>query len=93
MATSENTLIYILHVPELEPEESTVIRIYPVIQNDTVIKDYPQFVIKQTKLLLTTSKPESYVQLNAYTKEFKDSCIYPLIMGNETHCLLGRNHQ
>lgn len=91
MATSDNTLLYILHVPELEPEESTIIRIYPVIQNDTVIKDYPQFVIKQSKKLLTTSKPENYVQLSTYTKEFKDLCIYPLIMGNEPHCLMERN--
>lgn len=91
IATSENTLLYILHVPELEPEESTIIRIHPVNQNDTIIKDYPQFVIKQNKRLFTTSKPENYAQLSLHTEEFHDSCVYALIMGNEPHCLMERN--
>lgn len=91
MVANTNTLLYILHVPELEPEEGTILRIYPVNQNDTVIKNYPQFIIKQNKQLLTTSKPENYVQLHIYTKEFKDSCIHPLIMGNEPHCVMESN--
>lgn len=93
IATSENDLLYILHVPELMSEESEIIRIYPVIQNDTIIKDYPQLVIKQNKHLFTTTKPENYVQLNTYIKEFKDSCIQPLIMGNHPNCLMERNKE
>lgn len=93
MATSDNTLLYILHVPELDSEESTTIRIYPIAQNDTIITNYPQFVIKQGKQLLTTTKPDSFVQLYSDIKEFKDSCIYPLIMGKEAHCIMERNEQ
>lgn len=93
MATSENTLLYILHVPELEKEESTIIRIFPLSQNNTVIKTYPQFLIKQLKQLFTTSKPEDYVQLHSYIKEFEDSCIYPLIMGTESQCIMEINEK
>lgn len=91
IVTSQNTLLYILHVPELEQEESTIFRIYPVNQNDTIIKDYPQFVIKQNRKLYTTSKPDDYVQLNSYINEFKDSCIHALIMGTEPHCVMERS--
>ena len=87
IATSENTLLYILHVPELEREESIIIRIYPLNQNNTVIQTYPQFIIKHGKQLFTTSNPEDYVQMHSYIKEFKDSCVYPLIMGAEPHCI------
>ncbi|XP_058820500.1 uncharacterized protein LOC131682778 [Topomyia yanbarensis] len=88
LVMNENTLLYILHVPELEKEKSTIIRIYPLNKNGTVIKSYPQFLIKQAKRLFTTSKPEEYVQLQSYIREFNDSCIHPLIMGTEPLCLM-----
>lgn len=91
MATSENTLLYILHVPELETEESTIMRIHPLSQNDSIIKTYPQFLIKQAKQLFTTAKPDDYVQRHSFIKEFKDLCIYPLIMGTEPQCLMEIN--
>lgn len=93
IATSANTLLYILHVPELEPEESTITRIYPANHNNTIIKEYPAFIIKQGKKLFTTSTPENYVQLSSHIKEFNDSCVYPLIMGNIPQCIMERNEE
>lgn len=40
MVTSDKTLLYILHVPELEQEESTVIRIYPTV--DPTLETFPE---------------------------------------------------
>lgn len=86
VVTSRDTLLYILHVPQLEVEESAIIRIYPLPSNNLIIKEYPTFIIKQGKQLWTTSKPENYVQLSAYIRRYEDSCIVPLIMGTTTHC-------
>lgn len=86
IVTSKDTLLYILHVPQLETEESTIIRIFPLTNNNLSIKDYPSFIIKHGKQLWTTSKPEEYVQLTTFIRSYEDSCIYPLIMGTKTDC-------
>lgn len=93
IATSRDTLLYILHVPQLEVEESTIIRIYPLINNNLIIKDFPIFVIKQGRRLWTTSRPEDYVQLSSYIRRYDDSCIFPLIMGTESHCITEFNNE
>lgn len=93
MAISKDTLLYILHVPQLENEESAVIRIYPLTNNNSTIEDYPMIVIKHGSQLWTTSKPEDYVQLSTFTRRYEDSCIYPLIMGRTTHCSTKFNNE
>uniref|UniRef100_A0A1W7R678 Retrovirus-related env polyprotein from transposon gypsy n=1 Tax=Aedes albopictus TaxID=7160 RepID=A0A1W7R678_AEDAL len=86
IATSKDTLLYIIHVPQLETDESMIIRIFPLTINNSIIEDYPTFVIKHGKQLWTTSKPEDYVQLSTFIRKYEDLCILPLIRGTTTHC-------
>lgn len=87
IAVSRNTLLYILHVPQLETEEADTIEIFPLNNNDLVIKDYPSYLIKKRKTLYTTNKPTEYVQRHAFINEFSDNCIQPLILGLKAHCI------
>lgn len=86
IAVSKDTLLYILHVPQLEPEEADIIQIFPLNNDNVVIKNYPNYLIKLRKTLYISDKPSEYVQRHAFIKEFTDSCIQPLIWGTHAHC-------
>ena len=86
IAVKEGDLLYILHVPELENATSTIVRIYPLIVNNQMIKSYPSHIIRRGPKLFETDKPEDFVQRSFHTKEFEDKCIRPLILGKQSHC-------
>lgn len=86
IVVSKDTLLYILHVPQLEPEEADVVRIFPLNIDNNVIKDYPTHLVKYKRKLFTTTKPTEYVQQHKFIKEFSDNCIQPLIRGTRAHC-------
>lgn len=87
IAVSKNTLLYILHIPQLEPEEANIVKIFPLNNNNHVIKEYPNYLIKNKYTLFTTTKPAEYVQRHAFIKEFSDNCIEPLMLGNNAQCI------
>lgn len=85
-AVSQQTLLYILHVPRLDNETSSVIQVHPMVHKNQIIYDYPEYVIKSDNILYTTGNPNEFVQKAAYLKEVHDTCIYPLIFGRESSC-------
>lgn len=87
IAVNKETLLYILKVPELQKEESRVIQIFPLNHNNSIIKDYPKFLLQHKRILYTTTHPEEYVQQYSFINRFTDDCIYPLVMGTSSHCV------
>lgn len=87
IAANKDTLLYILHVPQLQERESDIIRIFSLNNNNSAIKDHPSYIIKHGKEIFTTIKPEDYVQRSFFIQKFEDECIYPLINGKQSHCI------
>lgn len=87
IAVNPKTLLYILKVPELQKEESKIMQVVALNHNNSVINEYPNYLLRHRKTLFTTTNPEEYVQKSTYTKAFTDSCIFPLVMGTESHCI------
>lgn len=87
IATSKDTLLYILHVPQLQERESDIIRIFALNNNNSVIKNHPIYLIKHGKELFTTIKPEDYIQRNTFIEKFQDDCIHPIMNGKQGHCI------
>lgn len=83
---SDDTLLYILQLPQLEKGESKVIRILPLIIEDTVIKSYPEFLVKNRRQLFTTTNPDEFVQRSSFIEKFNDACIAPLVLGTRSRC-------
>lgn len=92
IAVNENTLLYILRVPQLEKEESTVLQIHPLNINNSMIKHYPTHLIKSKNGLFTTSKPDEYIQQSKYTSKYSDKCISNLIFGRKGYCTTRRDN-
>ncbi|XP_055643753.1 uncharacterized protein LOC129779966 [Toxorhynchites rutilus septentrionalis] len=86
IATSENTLLYITRIPQLEQEEGTVIRIIPLNQGGKIITNHPDFVIKLGKNVYTTSKPDEYIQQSSFLNRYTDICINPMLAGKKSQC-------
>ena len=86
VALGKNTLLYILGVPKLQKTEATILEIHPLTNNDSIINDYPKYVIKDHKNLYTTSQPDNYVQRDEFIKPFVDDCIHPIVMGTDSQC-------
>ncbi|XP_055610635.1 uncharacterized protein LOC129757436 [Uranotaenia lowii] len=86
IATTQDTLLYILQVPQLSPKESSIFRLFPLNNFNTVIKNCPNYIIKHGKELFLTTEPLQYVQQSSFIQPFSDECILPMIMGTKTHC-------
>lgn len=86
VAVRNGDLLYILNVPHLENSTSTIIRIFPLIVDNQVIKSYPSHIIRHGLKLFTTDKPEDFVQKSSYITEFEDDCIHPVIYGKRSRC-------
>lgn len=86
IAVNKETLLYILQIPELHKEESKVIQLFPLNNNNSIIKNYPRFLVKHKNTLYTTTEPSSYVQKSSIITKFTDDCILPIIMGSSSHC-------
>lgn len=85
-AVSQETLLYILHVPRLDNKTSSVIQLYPLVHKDQIIYNYPEYIIKTGDTLYATNNPSQFVQKASYLKAVNDACIYPLIFGKESEC-------
>lgn len=86
IAVNEETLLFILEIPKLEEEMSASTMIIPLTVNETIIKEYPQHIIKTKQKIFTTVNPKSFVQRYSEIKEFDDQCIKPLVMGTKSTC-------
>lgn len=79
-------LLYILHVPQLENSTSTIIRVYPLIVDNQIIKSYPSHVIRHRSKLFVTDNPKDIVQKSANIKELEDECLKQIILGKHSRC-------
>lgn len=86
IAVNKETLLYILQVPELQKEESKVIQLFHLNNNNSIIKNYPKYLVKHKNNLYTTTQPNAYVQQDSFLIKFTDNCIYPIIMGSPSDC-------
>lgn len=93
IAVNGETLLYILRVPELEKDESTIFQIHPLNNNNSMIKHYPRNLIKSRNSLFTTNKPDEYVQHISYIRKYSDSCISKLILGTKSFCTTIRENK
>lgn len=93
IAINEETLLFILEVPKLEDEVSITAMIVPLTVCGTIIREYPQHIIKTKQKIFTTINHNSFVQKYAEIKEFEDGCIKPLIMGTKGTCNVTANSE
>ena len=82
----EDHLLYLLEIPQMEPDISSVLSINPLINNGQVIVKLPKYIVKSKNKLFVTSAPTKYVQQFDDLLEFNDSCIQPIIIGKSSHC-------
>ena len=86
IAISNDQMLYILHIPLLENATSTIMKVYPLINDNQIIYKYPETIVKNHNTLYTTIKPEDFVQRSSFIREFRDSCLTSLIFGKQTTC-------
>lgn len=87
IAVKNGDLLYILHVPQLENYTSSVVRIYPLIIDNQIIKFYPNHIIRHGSQLYTTDRPGDFVQKSSDIKEIIDECIRHIIFGKQSRCI------
>ena len=87
IAVNKETLLYILQVPELHKDESRVIQLFPLNNNNSFINNYPPYIVKHKKHLYRTTQPDAYVQKTSFISKFSDDCIEPIILGSPSNCL------
>ena len=87
IAVKNGDLLYILHVPQLENYTSNVIRIFPLIVDNQIIKSFPSHIIRHGSKLYTTDKPGDFVQKSSDIREFSDECIQQIIFGKQSRCI------
>ncbi|XP_062537958.1 uncharacterized protein LOC134206280 [Armigeres subalbatus] len=82
IASTNEMMLYILELPQTNGD-CKIFEILPLITNNTVLTNTPNYVIKSNKKLFTTNHPENTVQQLHEAKPFIDSCVYLIIMGME----------
>lgn len=92
VASRNDTLLYILEIPKTNGDCQTI-QIIPLIVNNTIITDTPDYIIKSSKNLFTTNQPQKTVQQLHEAKPFSDHCVYPIVMGLESHCYVSKSNQ
>ncbi|XP_055645603.1 uncharacterized protein LOC129782449 [Toxorhynchites rutilus septentrionalis] len=92
VASRNDTLLYILEIPKTHGD-CQIIKVIPLIVNDTVITDAPSYIIKSNKKLFTTNEPQKTVQQLHETQPFSDHCVFPIVMGLESHCYVTQSNQ
>lgn len=85
IASKDNILFYILHVPQLQ-KVCKLVRVIPLPVNGMTATNIPPYVVKSENEFFETMKPLEYVQLGEYLTPFKDNCLTSIIMGKESHC-------
>lgn len=92
IAVNHETLLYILRVPKLEREESAILQIHPLNNNNSMIRKYPTHLIKSSHGLFTTTKPDEFIQRSSYISKYSDQCISSLILGKKSYCTTRREN-
>ncbi|XP_055643840.1 uncharacterized protein LOC129780019 [Toxorhynchites rutilus septentrionalis] len=92
VASRNDTLLYILEIPKTNGN-CQIIKVIPLIVNNTVIIDAPNYIIKSNNKLFATNEPQKTVQQSHETHPFFDQCIFPIVMGLESHCYASESNQ
>lgn len=87
LALKDDILLYMLNVPQLENTTSNILRIYPLVNNNRILHQYPTHVVKRSNNLYTTSKPEDFVQKSSFLNNLYDKCLNSLINGKQAECV------
>lgn len=86
IATRKDLLLYILEIPQLEKAQSEIIQIFPLIVEDTIITNVPDFIVRSMDKIFTTTHPDDYIQRTTYMKLLEDSCTHSIVTGTTSHC-------
>jgi Gypsy protein len=87
IATSKDTLLYIINVPKLQKDSAKVIKIRPLIVDGKKIKTDLTNVIISGSSLYTTEEPNSFIQEPKFLRNLADeNCIRPIIQGLPGSC-------
>uniref|UniRef100_A0AAG5DU30 Uncharacterized protein n=1 Tax=Anopheles atroparvus TaxID=41427 RepID=A0AAG5DU30_ANOAO len=86
IAVSDDTLLYILQVPQLEKEVYDLLQIHPLNVNDSIISQYPALVIKGKRGIFTSTTPDEYIQRPGNIRQYEDDCISNLLEGKKSSC-------
>lgn len=81
----DEVLLYIIEVPQLG-KTGSIMLVNSLINDDKRIKEYPDFLVQIDKELFTTNTPNNLIQLSYDIKKFEDTCIHPLILGQNSTC-------
>lgn len=86
IAVNNQQLLYIMHVPRLENMTSTIYNVYPLINDNQMISNYPTHIVKSGKNIFITENPSDYVQKSSYIRELNDECVHHIILGKHASC-------
>lgn len=92
VASHDDMLLYILEVPKTD-RNCQIIKVLPLVINDTIITGIPGYIVKAHKKLYTTISYENPIQQLHEINPFSDRCILPIIFGLESHCNVTKSNQ
>lgn len=93
IVTKQDTLLYILQVPQLQNFSSEIIQVFPLTINDKILTDIPPFIVKSEKNWYETTNPEDFIQHQSYLKILEKECIHSILTGVESYCNATRNEK
>lgn len=86
IAIKQDTLLYILQIPQLQNFSSETIQIFPLIVNEQVLIDIPPLIIKSKNKWYETTKPEDFIQYESHLKILEKECIHSILSGIKSQC-------
>lgn len=86
IAVNQQTLLYIIKIPQMSQEEGSIIRTIPIARKGQIITRSPDYLIKVGKTFYSTTQPNEYIQRSTFIREYSDSCIQPLLEGRTSNC-------
>lgn len=88
MALKDNTLLYIIQLPEMEQQDSDLLLLAPLPVSGKTIEQHPKYLIKSSQKFYTTTNPEHTIQRIPSFTPFHDTCITQLILGKQSSCVV-----
>lgn len=92
IATKDNTLLYILQIPQLQKTSSQIFEILPLIVNGTIIIDAPLYAIKSGTNWFKTGNPQNFIQPVTELTVLNDKCIHRIVLGVTSKCNVVEEH-
>lgn len=86
VAVKNDQLLYIMQIPQVDEQPTSVVEIIPVPIYNQVIINIPKFVIKKDKTIFSTTTPLAVIQKHSYLTPVNDSCVRPLLLGQPSSC-------